>query len=150
LTGSICWPKIRYTHATSRQEQQLKSNDVRDLYLKFFEDKGHKIMPSISLIPHGDPTLLLTNAGMVPFKDYFAGRMEPPGKRMVSCQKCFRTTDIEEVGDATHLTFFEMLGNFSIGDYFKKEAIEWAWEFVADYLKLPAERLWINIFLDDD
>ncbi|HUV43238.1 MAG TPA: alanine--tRNA ligase [Dehalococcoidales bacterium] len=128
----------------------MNSDEIRSAYLKFFQDRGHKVVPGISLIPHGDPSLLLTSAGVVPFKDYFAGRAKPPSRRMASCQKCFRTTDIEFVGDATHCTFFEMLGNFSVGDYFKKEAISWAWEFVTEYLKLPTERLWINIFLDDD
>jgi alanyl-tRNA synthetase len=128
----------------------LNSDEIRAAFLKFFEDKGHKTIASSSLIPHGDPTLLLTSAGMVQMKPYFTGLAEPPNRRMASCQKCFRTSDIDEVGDATHCTFFEMLGNFSVGDYFKKEAIAWAWEFVIDYLHLPLERLWISIFLDDD
>jgi len=128
----------------------VNSDELRSLYLKFFEGKDHKFIPSSSLIPYGDPTLLLTSAGMVQFKPYFTGKMVPENPRMTTCQKCFRTTDIELVGDPTHLTFFEMLGNFSIGDYFKKEAIEWAWEFITHYLKLPKEKLWITIFREDD
>jgi len=128
----------------------MTSDELRDAYLNFFAGKGHDIIPSSSLIPHGDPTLLFTSAGMVQFKDYYLGRAVPPNPRLASCQKCFRMTDIESVGDASHLTFFEMLGNFSIGDYFKKEAIAWAWEFVTEWLKLPPERLWATIYLDDD
>jgi alanyl-tRNA synthetase len=128
----------------------VTSDEVRDSYLNFFAEKGHDIIPSSSLIPHGDPTLLFTSAGMVQFKDYYLGIAVPPNPRLASCQKCFRTTDIESVGDSSHLTFFEMLGNFSIGDYFKKESIAWAWEYVTERLKLDPERLWATIYLDDD
>lgn len=128
----------------------MTSDEIRGLFLQFFEGKGHKILPSSSLVPHGDPTLLLTTAGMVQIKPYFLGLATPPSPRLASCQKCFRTTDINSVGDPKHLTFFEMLGNFSVGDYFKKEAITWAWEFVTQYLKLPPEKLWATIYLDDD
>ncbi len=128
----------------------MTSDELRDAYLNFFAEKGHDIIPSSSLIPHGDPTLLFTSAGMVQFKDYYLGRAVPSNPRLASCQKCFRMTDIESVGDASHLTFFEMLGNFSIGDYFKKESIAWAWEFATERLKLPPERLWATIYLDDD
>ncbi|MFH0914326.1 MAG: alanine--tRNA ligase, partial [Chloroflexota bacterium] len=128
----------------------MTSDEVRASFLNFFASKGHLIVPSSSLIPRGDPTLLLTTAGMVQFKPYYLGAAVPPSRRLTSCQKCFRTTDIESVGDPSHLTFFEMLGNFSIGDYFKREAIQWAWEFVTRQLKPPPERLRATIYLDDE
>jgi len=128
----------------------VTGDEIRALFLDFFKEKGHDIVPSASLIPRGDPTLLLTSAGMVQFKPYYLGEAVPPNLRLASCQKCFRVTDVELVGDPSHLTFFEMLGNFSIGDYFKRETINWAWEFVTQRLRLPPERLWITIFLDDD
>ncbi len=123
---------------------------IRRTFLQFFESKGHHPMPSSSLVPAGDPTLLFTSAGMVPFKPFFMGEATPPSVRLTSCQKSFRTTDVDEVGDHKHLTFFEMLGNFSIGDYFKEKAIEWSWEFVTQHFKLPAEQLYVTIYLDDE
>ncbi|MCJ7654845.1 MAG: alanine--tRNA ligase, partial [Dehalococcoidia bacterium] len=128
----------------------MNSDQIREAFLRFFEKKKHLIIPSSPLVPRGDPTLLLTTAGMVQIKPYFLGLAVPPSPRLASCQKCFRTTDINSVGDFKHLTFFEMLGNFSVGDYFKKEAIAWAWEFVTERLKLKPEQLWVTIYLDDD
>jgi len=128
----------------------LTGDELRQAFLSFFQDRGHTIIPSSSLVPQKDPTLLLTTAGMVQIKPYFLGLEPPPSPRLASCQKCFRTTDIDSVGDSKHLTLFEMLGDFSVGDYFKKETISWAWEFVTGYLKLPEEQLWITIYLDDD
>ena len=128
----------------------MKTDEIREAFLSFFESKGHLRVASSSLIPVGDPTLLLTNAGMVQFKPYFAGDAKPPNRRLTTSQKSFRTVDIDEVGDPTHLTLFEMLGNFSIGDYFKKEAIELALEFVSTGLGLPKERFCITIHDSDD
>ncbi len=124
--------------------------ELRQAFLRFFEAQGHRPIPSSSLIPYGDPTLLFTTAGMVQFKPYFMGLEEPPAPRLTSIQKCFRTTDVEEVGDESHLTFFEMLGNFSVGDYFKQDAIGWAWAFMTSELGIPAERLWATVYTDDE
>lgn len=128
----------------------MTGDEIRLSYIKFFEGKGHLHMPSASLIPAGDPTLLFTSAGMVPFKPFFMGEQTPPSRRLTSFQKSFRTTDIDEVGDHKHLTFFEMLGNFSIGDYFKENAISYAWELVTNLFNLPPQRLFVTIHLDDD
>ncbi len=128
----------------------MNGDQIRASFIRFFESKGHLPMPSASLIPAGDPTLLFTSAGMVPFKPFFMGEQTPPSRRLTSCQKSFRTTDVDEVGDHKHLTFFEMLGNFSIGDYFKPGAITFAWELVTQLFRLPPERLYVTIHLDDD
>src|ERR671912_185316 len=129
---------------------QMKSSEIRRRFLEFFERRDHRLYPSSSLIPHNDPTVLLTTAGMQQFITYFTGQDRPPAWRAVSVQKCFRTQDIEEAGEPGHMPFFEMLGNFSFGDYFKKEAIEWAWEFLTVELGIPADRLWITIFEGDE
>ncbi|MBI2958328.1 MAG: alanine--tRNA ligase [Chloroflexi bacterium] len=128
----------------------MTSDQLRDLFLRFFVEKGSQVLPSSPLVPKTDPTLLFTTAGMVQLKPFFLGQVVPPSRRLASVQKCFRTTDVDCVGDSKHLTFFEMLGNFSVGDYFKKEAIAFAWEFVTERLKLSEERLWTTVFLDDD
>lgn len=123
----------------------MQSGEVRESFLRFFEKRKHQRVPSSSLVSK-DPTVLLTTAGMQQFVPYFLGDEEPPAKRFTSSQKCFRTPDIDEVGDETHLTFFEMLGNFSIGDYFKDDAIPWAWEYVTKVIKLPKDKLWCTYF----
>jgi len=128
----------------------MTSHEIREAFLKFFESKGHLKMQSSSLIPVGDPTLLLTIAGMNQFKSFFSGQQEPPNKRLTSAQKCFRTPDIDIVGDATHNTLFEMLGNFSIGDYFKKDAIGFALEFLTESLNIPVEKFDITIHETDE
>ena len=125
-------------------------DELRQGFLDFFQERGHLLVPSSSLVPAGDPTLLLTTAGMVQFKPYFLGEAAAPRSRMTSSQKCFRTTDIDVVGDHKHLTFFEMLGNFSVGDYFKQGAIEYAWEFVTQRMQLPVDKLFITVYTDDD
>ncbi len=126
-------------------------NELRKMYLEFFESKGHLKMNSFSLVPHNDNSLLLINAGMAPLKPYFTGQEIPPSKRVTTCQKCIRTGDIENVGKtARHGTFFEMLGNFSFGDYFKKEAISWSWEFLTEVLEMDPDRLYPSVYQDDD
>ena len=126
-------------------------NELRKKYLEFFESKGHLALPSFSLVPENDKSLLLINAGMAPLKPYFTGQEIPPRTRVTTCQKCIRTGDIENVGKtARHGTFFEMLGNFSFGDYFKHEAIAWSWEFLTKVLEIPEDRLYPSVYLEDD
>ena len=126
-------------------------NELREKFLSFYESKGHLRLPSFSLIPQGDKSLLLINAGMSPMKKYFTGEITPPRTRVTTCQKCIRTPDIENVGKtARHGTYFEMLGNFSFGDYFKHDAITWAWEFCTKVIEMDPERLYISVYLDDD
>ncbi len=126
-------------------------NELRQSFLDFFESKEHKILPSASLIPKDDPSLLLINSGMAPLKNYFTGVATPPSPRIATCQKCVRVLDIENVGiTSRHGTFFEMLGNFSFGDYFKSEVTAWAWEYLTKVLEMPEERLWVSVYLEDD
>lgn len=132
--------------------KKLTSEQLRSLYLKFFESKGHKIIPSASLIPENDPSVLFTTAGMHPLVPYLLGEKHPEGKRLTDVQKCVRTGDIDEVGDLSHCTFFEMLGNWSLGDYFNHEAIKWSFEFLTgeEYLNIPVEKLAVTVFAGDD
>jgi alanyl-tRNA synthetase len=130
----------------------VKAEEIRKTYLSFFEERGHRIVPSASLVPSvHDPSVLLTTAGMQPFKPYFLGREKPPAPRLADVQRCFRTTDIEEVGNtARHLTFFEMLGNWSFGDYFKEQSIPWGWELSTDGFGFDPDRIWVTVFQGDE
>lgn len=131
--------------------KKLGVNEIREKFLRFFEEKDHLRLQSFSIIPHNDNSLLLINSGMAPLKPYFTGQEVPPRKRVTTCQKCIRTGDIENVGKtARHGTFFEMLGDFSFGDYFKNEIIPWSWEFVTEVLEIPKEKLHVTVYLDDD
>ena len=128
-------------------------NELREMFLKFFETKGHLRLPSFSLIPQNDASLLLINSGMAPMKPWFTGEQEPPRHRVTTCQKCIRTGDIENIGHtARHGTYFEMLGNFSFGDYFKRDAIHWAWEFLTspEWVGLEADRLYPSVFAGNE
>jgi len=130
----------------------MTAKDLRQKYLDFFESKGHAIIPSASLVPENDPTVLFITAGMHPLVPYLMGEKHPLGKRLANSQKSIRTVDIDEVGDNRHLTFFEMLGNWSLGDYFKKEAIEWSWEFLTDgkWLGLDPKRIYVTVFAGNE
>ena len=128
----------------------MEKIDLKDKYLKFFESKGHKIIPSAPIVPENDPTCLFNTAGMQPLVPYLKGEPHPEGKRLADVQKCFRTNDLDEVGDTTHHTFFEMLGNWSLGDYFKEEAIAWSFELLTKHLNIPVERLAVTVFKGND
>jgi len=130
----------------------MTAKELRQKYLEFFQSKGHTIIPSASLIPENDPTVLFTTAGMHPLVPYLMGEKHPGGNKVASVQKCIRTDDIDEIGDRTHHTFFEMLGNWSFGDYFKEEAINWSWEFLTspEWLNLDKSRLAVSVFVGDN
>ena len=131
--------------------QKYGVNELRKMFLDYFAAQGHLARGSYSLVPHNDKSVLLIPAGMAPLKPYFTGQEVPPNRRMATCQKCVRTGDIDNVGHtARHLTFFEMLGNFSFGDYFKKEAIHWSWDFLTNTVGLDPDRLYPSIYLDDE
>src|SRR5213080_898230 len=140
---------------TGTKTKTFSGNEIREMFLRFFESKGHKHVRSSSLVPHGDPTLLFTNAGMNQFKEVFLGLEKRDYSRATTAQKCVRAggkhNDLENVGrTARHHTFFEMLGNFSFGDYFKEDAITFAWELLTAVYKLPKEKLWVTVYADDD
>src|SRR3989344_1485130 len=128
----------------------MQSSELKKKYLEFFKSKKHSIIQSSSLIPENDPTVLFTTAGMHPLVPYLLGQKHPLGKRLADCQKCLRTDDIDEVGDSSHLTFFEMLGNWSLGDYFKEDAIRFSFEFLTKHLKISKEKLFISCFKGDN
>ena len=132
--------------------KKLTSDQLRSLFLKFFEQKGHKVIPSASLIPENDPSVLFTTAGMHPLVPYLMGQAHPAGKRLTDVQKCLRTGDIDDVGDSSHCTFFEMLGNWSLGDYFKEESIAWSYELLTgeEWLGIDKDRLYFTCFAGDD
>ena len=130
--------------------ERLTSSELRQAYLNFFKERGHAVIPTSSLIPENDPTVLFTTAGMHPLVPYLLGEKHPAGTRLTNVQICVRTGDIDEVGDASHLTFFEMLGNWSLGDYFKKEAISWSYEFLTKVLGIPVEKLAVSVFAGDE
>ncbi|MGO0985851.1 alanine--tRNA ligase [Clostridioides difficile] len=131
--------------------EKMGLNEIRSKFLEFFESKGHYAADSYSLVPHNDKSLLLINSGMAPLKNYFSGVEVPPNVRMCTSQKCIRTGDIENVGiTARHATFFEMMGNFSFGDYFKRESIKWGWEFVTEWLSIPEDKIWVTVYEEDD
>ena len=131
--------------------EKLGLNKLREMFLSFYEEKGHYRRKSFPLIPQNDKSLLIINSGMAPLKPYFSGEETPPASRMCTCQKCIRTADIENVGHtARHGTFFEMLGSFSFGDYFKKESIIWGWEFITDVLNMPQDKIWVSVYEEDN
>lgn len=124
--------------------------EIKEKYLEFFKSKGHKVIPSAPVIPENDPTCLFITAGMQPLIPYLKGQKHPDGVRLVDVQKCFRTNDLDSVGDTYHHTFFEMLGNWSLGDYFKKESIAWSYEFLTEWLNIPHDKLAITVFKGND
>ena len=132
--------------------KEMTSEQLRNMYLDFFANKGHAVIQSASLIPENDPTVLFTTAGMHPLVPYLLGAKHPMGTRLTDVQKCVRTGDIDDVGDASHLTFFEMMGNWSLGDYFKEDAIKWSWEFLTSpqYLGLDPDKLAVSVFAGED